>query len=735
MTDVGFKMKLNRLLTTKSKCFAFFVFSSLICAFLFGTFGDLFNGFTKNVAAEENEHKTDAVYCKKDREQDGETQEVQDIQEANFTNLIVFVKFNGESEFINDLCGGSNFTVKDIVENSYAKADYSVTDYYLKSSNGKVKMQNLYLFGADGGSLTLSKERGYYCSNQTNNPSGYEYYEYGTRMYQLKQDWSAAITSAINNGAKITNADKTEVYDFKQLDKNGDGYADSLTLIYKYSDEYSVAWSDCLWNYQDFYSGATFTDGATFITSGAYLQITANFNYLYSDVNGLKFASLKTMIHETGHIFGLKDLYRSQTNSRVYYMSAMSNAISPVPQYISSKEREALGWLDQSNIGYIDSAGTYIVNVTASQPVSGIVCYKIDVSDMNKTLYLEYRNFAGTANKYDSQEKEVYNANGNLISRINLKSGLVCFLADKDTQFPNNLNTSGSHWNYEVLGGRYATKSDAALKEGEALLISQNLSIEVVSVAADKLTFRIVGDGIEPTHKHSATLTPYKAATCTQLGNIEYWHCSACDKYFADELFKKEIDQSDTIISLIPHSGKIIKGEQPTCSSKGVTDGEECEFCGKELIARQEIDKLDHVPSDWIIDKKATAFEKGQRHKECLNCFEVLVAETLIYQDDSNGSIGGGEEGAVDSDGNGNEGANSSSKDEPVIDKNHPIDSSGNSGDSSNGEISTEDKTQSDGNDSLDGGCKSFFSSAEILCFTFMLSIVAFIEKRRAKSE
>lgn len=89
-----------------------------------------------------------------------------------------------------------------------------------------------------------------------------------------------------------------------------------------------------MWNYQDFYSGATFTDGKNSITSGAYLQITANFNYLYSDANGLKFASLKTMIHEMWHIFGLKDLYRSETNSRVYYMSAISNAISPIPMSV-----------------------------------------------------------------------------------------------------------------------------------------------------------------------------------------------------------------------------------------------------------------------------------------------------------------------------------------------------------------------------------------------------------------
>lgn len=763
-------MILNKLLTKNGKRFVCFVFLLSICAFvLFGCFVN--NGFTTKAFAQEvisnangKESGTNNNTGCTNNNADGANGEAGGTQAANFTNLIVFIKFNGESEFVNDLCGGSSSTVTDIVQNCYTKAEYCVSDYYLKASNGKVKMQNLYLFGADGGSLTLSKERGYYCSNQTNNPIGYEYYEYGMRMYELKQDWSAAITSAISGGAQITNADKTVAYDLSQLDKNGDGYVDSLTVIYKYSDKYSVAWSDCLWNYQDFYSGATFSDGKNSITSGAYLQITANFNYLYSDANGLKFASLKTMIHEMGHIFGLKDLYRSETNSRVYYMSAMSNAISPIPQYISSKEREALGWLDKSNIAYIDSAGEYTVNVTSSQASSGVVCYKINVGGTNKTLYLEYRDFTGFANKYDRQEKIVYNANGNISSHINLKSGLICFLADKDTIFPNNLNTSGSHWSYEVLGGgQFATKVDAALQAGESLPISQNLSVEVIALDADKLTFRIVGDGIDVSHSHAATKTNYKAATCIQLGNIEYWYCSTCNQYFADEQLKTIINKEDTLINYLPHSGTIVKGKQPTCSTYGFTDGEQCKLCNKVLVAQQQIEKLAHTPSDWIIDKQPTALENGQKHKECLKCSEVLVSETIIYQgDDSNDGNDSSGDSSSDSscdssetekppvdenppesgDDSGEDSGDSSSEtgkppidSEPPIDEKPPIDDSS----SSSEPFGSQPSFSSDGglgsSDYYSSGCKSNFSSCKILSLIFILSIAVFIKKQRVKSK
>lgn len=787
-------MNLNQLLTKNGKRFVCFVFLLSICAFmLFGFFVN--NGFTIKAFAQEvisnangKESGTNNNTGCTNNNADGANGEAGGTQAANFTNLIVFIKFNGESEFVNDLCGGSSSTVTDIVQNCYTKAEYCVSDYYLKASNGKVKMQNLYLFGADGGSLTLSKERGYYCSNQTNNPIGYEYYEYSMRMYELKQDWSAAITSAISGGAQITNADKTVAYDLSQLDKNGDGYVDSLTVIYKYSDKYSVAWSDCLWNYQDFYSGATFSDGKNSITSGAYLQITANFNYLYSDANGLKFASLKTMIHEMGHIFGLKDLYRSETNSRVYYMSAMSNAISPIPQYISSKEREALGWLDKSNIAYIDSAGEYTVNVTSSQAASGIVCYKINVGGTNKTLYLEYRDFTGFANKYDRQEKIVYNANGNIASHINLKSGLVCFLADKDINFPNNLNTSGSHWSYEVLGGQFATKVDAALQAGESLTISQNLSVEVIALDADKLTFRIVGNGIDTSHSHAATKNNYKAATCIQLGNIEYWYCSTCNQYFADEQLKTIINKEDTVINYLPHSGTIVKGKQPTCSTYGFSDGERCKFCNKVLVAQQQIEKLAHTPSDWIIDKQPTALENGQKHKECLKCSEVLASETIIYQDDSSGgNISGGNDGDnVDGGGDkedgggtekppvdenppesgGNDGNDGDNADVGGDDSNEGNDSSGDNSGEDSGDDSGDDRGDSSGetgkpsiddsssssepsgsqpsfsadgglgsSDYYSSGCKSNFSSCKILSLIFILSIAVFIKKQRVKSK
>ena len=42
--------------------------------------------------------------------------------------------------------------------------------------------------------------------------------------------------------------------------------------------------------------------------------------------------------------------------------------------------------------------------------------------------------------------------------------------------------------------------------------------------------------------------TDYVAATTSSKGNIEYWYCSACKKYFSNKGCTKEISKADTVI-------------------------------------------------------------------------------------------------------------------------------------------------------------------------------------------
>lgn len=62
----------------------------------------------------------------------------------------------------------------------------------------------------------------------------------------------------------------------------------------------------------------------------------------------------------------------------------------------------------------------------------------------------------------------------------------------------------------------------------------------------------------EPDPKNHTELEhiPAKAATKTAGGNIEYWYCEDCDKYFADAAATKEIKQADTVTAKLSGAAK-----------------------------------------------------------------------------------------------------------------------------------------------------------------------------------
>ena len=81
-----------------------------------------------------------------------------------------------------------------------------------------------------------------------------------------------------------------------------------------------------------------------------------------------------------------------------------------------------------------------------------------------------------------------------------------------------------------------------------------------LSIAADGVTVINSGNGTvkvnnaevtqDPlvTHTHHAVKIDAKEATATENGNIEYWYCADCGKYFSGEALTQEISLADTVI-------------------------------------------------------------------------------------------------------------------------------------------------------------------------------------------
>ena len=277
-------------------------------------------------------------------------------KESNFTNLIVFARFLDEDEFIDNSYNGES--VRKITDNTYNSAYFNVSDYYEIASRGSLKINSVYLFNK-GGSVQLSHTRGYYAEYSEENPEGYrDNGERAERMYELKTDWSESINRAISAGNVITNYDGTKKYNFSELDKNNDGVIDAITIIYKNTTQsISVGWSSPLWNYKDYADYVKINADGKTITSKNYVQVTNSYNYLYKDNRENVILPMAVATHEMGHILGFKDLYNSSNSSPVYYMSAMAKHMSPVPQFISVKEREAKGWLTSDNVKTIYQNG------------------------------------------------------------------------------------------------------------------------------------------------------------------------------------------------------------------------------------------------------------------------------------------------------------------------------------------------------------------------------------------
>lgn len=81
--------------------------------------------------------------------------------------------------------------------------------------------------------------------------------------------------------------------------------------------------------------------------------------------------------------------------------------------------------------------------------------------------------------------------------------------------------------------------------------------------------------------KHNAIKVERKDPTCTEKGNIEYWYCEACRKYFQDEALTKELKQEETILLATGHNLTKVDEKKPTVDAAGNVEYWYCEVCNK----------------------------------------------------------------------------------------------------------------------------------------------------------
>lgn len=115
---------------------------------------------------------------------------------------------------------------------------------------------------------------------------------------------------------------------------------------------------------------------------------------------------------------------------------------------------------------------------------------------------------------------------------------------------------------------------------------------------------------IDPT-AHNLEHVKYKAATCTENGSIEYWHCTLCGKYFSDASATTEITEANTVIKAQGHKW------ETTWSADNTYHWHQCSVCGaheKDILHSSEGYTYD-LDAHWHVCKVCEAVYGKEAHE------------------------------------------------------------------------------------------------------------------------
>lgn len=206
----------------------------------------------------------------------------------------------------------------------YQGATGSALDYYIENSNGLFK-PNFEVYGP----VTV--------------PHGEPYYGASTATAYDTQAWLM-----VSDAVKVLHEQNPDL-DWSRFDNDGDGFVDSIFVIYAGYGENAGAPGWTIWPHSfNLYSQC----GIDIEYNGVKIDNYACSNELRG-TEGNVLAGIGTFCHEYGHVLGLPDIYSTNSSSSPYPPgdfevmdrgSYLNNGYTP-PQY-SCYDKFSLGWLN-----------------------------------------------------------------------------------------------------------------------------------------------------------------------------------------------------------------------------------------------------------------------------------------------------------------------------------------------------------------------------------------------------
>jgi len=233
----------------------------------------------------------------------------------------------------------------------------------------------------------------------------------------------------------------------------------------------------------------------------------------------------------------------------------------------------------------------------------------ITINGSNIKLYASYQSSTNAGAIQTTGADAVLTING---GTLDIRTGCVHgFLSKKPIALNGSNVTVVSSGNYAlekntkiVMTGGSLTLSGSGGTGSGTLYNAANLDVSqypccviksgsIADGAAVKVETEVKEAKYVSVTPHVLTETSANPASCTVDGNIQYWSCATCGKYYADAAGTTEITDKESV--------KVSAACQPEADDGDCTTAVKCSICGKETTAA----KTEHTPGTWNDGKTA----------------------------------------------------------------------------------------------------------------------------------